>query len=72
MDGPTVSIDASGKHHKAFKIVALCICIAAVGFGLIDLSAGYHRVEPAVPAVTTSHNQIFSWSMRGFAGALHI
>ena len=72
MDGPTVRIDASGKHHRAFKIVALCICIAAVSFGLIGLSAGYCRLEPAVTAVTTSGNQIFSWSMRGFAGALHI
>jgi hypothetical protein len=37
MDGPTVSIDASGKQHKAFRIVALCICIAAMSFGLIGL-----------------------------------
>ena len=47
MDGPTVSIAASGKHHRAFKIVALCVCIAAVSSGLIGLSAGYHRVDPA-------------------------
>jgi hypothetical protein len=46
MDGPTVSIDAREKQHKAFKIAALCICIAAVCFGLIDLNAGYHRVGP--------------------------
>jgi len=54
MDGPTVSIDASGKQHRAFKIVALCICIATVSFGLIDLHAGYHRVVPtcATAAVT--------------------
>jgi len=46
MDGPTVSIDASGKRHKVFKIVALCICTGAVSFGLIDLSRGYHRLVP--------------------------
>jgi hypothetical protein len=46
MDGPTVSVDASGKQHKGFKIIALCICIAAVSVGLIDLSRGYHRVVP--------------------------
>jgi hypothetical protein len=46
MDGPTVSVDASGKRHKVLKIVGLCICSAAVSFGLIDLSRGYHRVVP--------------------------
>jgi hypothetical protein len=46
MDGPTVSVDASGKKYKAFKIAALCISIAAVSLGLVDLSRGYHRVVP--------------------------
>jgi hypothetical protein len=44
MDGPTVSVDASGKQHRTFRIVALCICITAVSLGLIDFIAGYHRV----------------------------
>jgi len=44
MDGPTVSGNATKKDYKAFRIGALCICVVAVSFGLIDLSAGYHRI----------------------------
>jgi hypothetical protein len=44
MDGPTVSVDASGKQHRTFRIVALCICITAASLGLIDLIEGYPRV----------------------------
>jgi hypothetical protein len=46
MDGPTVGVYASGKQYRAFMMVGLCICIAAVSFGLIDLIRGYHRVVP--------------------------
>jgi hypothetical protein len=46
MDGPTVSVDASGKQHVASKIALLCLCIVALILGLIDLSAGYHRLVP--------------------------
>ena len=31
---------------RGFKIFALCVCLVAVIFGLIDISAGYHRVVP--------------------------
>jgi len=44
--GRRLGLMRAGSIDKAFKIVALCVCIAAVSFGLIDLSAGYHRVRP--------------------------
>jgi hypothetical protein len=31
---------------RGFKIFALCLCLVAVIFGLIDISTGYHRVVP--------------------------
>ena len=46
MDGPKISVDAGAKRHRTFMIAALCICIAAASFGLIDLIRGYHRVAP--------------------------
>jgi hypothetical protein len=46
MDGPTVSVAASGKLFKAFIIVALCFSVAGTVVGLIDLSGGYHRLQP--------------------------
>jgi hypothetical protein len=46
MDGPTIGVDASGKRHRTFSVVALWICIAAVSFGLIDVSRGFHRIVP--------------------------
>jgi hypothetical protein len=46
MDGPTVRVDASGKLFKAFIIVALCFSVAATVVRLIDLSRGYHRLQP--------------------------
>jgi hypothetical protein len=65
MDGPTVSVDASGKRHKVLKIVALCICTAAVSFGLIDLSRGYHRVVPTcVSAAFTCYFANMLWPHR--------
>jgi hypothetical protein len=67
MDGPTVSVDASGKQHKVFKIVAICICIciAAVSFGLIDLSRGYHRVVPTcASAASTCYFANMLWPHR--------
>jgi hypothetical protein len=44
MDGPTVSVDASGKRDRTFRTVALWICIVAVSFGITDLFEGCHRV----------------------------
>ena len=44
MDGPTISVEASGKEHRTFRVVALCVCIAAVTFGIIDFSGGHHRI----------------------------
>ena len=65
MDGPTVSVDASGKRHKVFNIVALCICTAAVSFGLIDLSRGYHRVvQTCASAAFTCYFANMLWPRR--------
>jgi hypothetical protein len=44
MDGPTISVDASGKQHRTFRIVALCFCAVAACLGLINLIGGSHRV----------------------------
>jgi hypothetical protein len=45
MDGPTVSLDASGKRDRSFRTVALWVCVVAVSLGITDLIQGYHRVE---------------------------
>jgi hypothetical protein len=76
MDGPTISVDASGKQHRTFRIVALCICIAAVSFGVIDLIRGYHRVVPTcASAAFTCYFANILWPHRGWqigAGILGI
>jgi hypothetical protein len=65
--GQRLAFAASAKHHGAFKIVALCVCIAAVSSGLIDLSAGYHRVGPACfSAAATCYFANSLWPHRWF------
>jgi hypothetical protein len=49
-----MGVDAGGKNIRAFTIVALCICIAAVIVGLIDLISGYHRVAPTCASAAFS------------------
>jgi hypothetical protein len=67
MDGPTISVDASGKQHRTFRIVALCICIAAVSFGVIDLIRGNHRVVPTcASAAFTCYFANILWPRRGW------
>jgi hypothetical protein len=53
MDGPTVSVDASGRDYRTLRLVGLCICIFAASLGVISLGAGLHRVsltQTAAPA----------------------
>jgi hypothetical protein len=67
MDGPIVRVDSGAKRDKTLMIVALCISIAAVSVGLIDLIGGYHReVQTCASALCTCYIANKLWPHRGF------
>jgi hypothetical protein len=67
MDRPTIGIDAGGKQNRVLTIVAICICIAAVIVGLIDLISGYHRVaSTCASAAFACYFANKLWPHRGF------